>query len=285
MVPAPFNGVTRHMLNRKTTQLVRSLTGAAAIAGCITCTGCSSNHGSDQVTQQTINKTIVSTPLCDLGVDAGLFPEGQSIHVVTGNLPALMPMAGIAVTRVRCDGALEGRPLQAEPIAPERAALWNQLVNDLARVREFVVLGTLGMDPRGAKNEDLLDAAKAQDCNYCLIYQLVDPFPYSASVRAVLWDTDSRKPLISFNTAIQLPESVVQQCNEDEDMTLRREADASYQVEAELRGMVRDTLWDMAGKTEPNEGPTSRPNPWKTDQPILPRDDYRYRRYLMRGGE
>lgn len=272
------------MLNRNSTQIVRSLAGAAVISGCVTWTGCSSNQNSERVAQQAPAKTIVTTPLCDLGVDAGLFPDAESIHVVSGDLPALMPMAGIAVIRVRCDGAIEGRPLQAEPIAPERAALWNQLVNDLARVREFVVLGTLGMDPRGAKNDDLLDAAKAQDCNYCLIYQLVDPFPNSASVRAVLWDTDTRKPLVSFNTAIQLPESVVQQCNEDEDMSLRREGDASFQVEAELRGMVRDTLWDMAAKTSPNEGPTSRPNPWKTDQPILPRDDYRYRRYLMQGG-
>ncbi len=269
------------MPNRASNRVICSIYAAAAIG----IAGCSSNENHQQIEQKAPAPTIVTTPLCDLGIDSTSFPADSGTHVLSGDLPALKPMAGIAVARVRCEGDSAGRPLQVEPISAERAALWVQLVSDLARVREIVVLGTLSMDPRGVVQNEILDAARAQECNYCLIFQMVDPIPSAASIRAVLWDTESKNALIAFQAAIQLPQAIVEKCSEDEEVKLLREADASYQVEAELRGLVRDALWDMAARTASDQGPTSRPNPWKTDQPILPRDNYRNRHYFFRGGE
>lgn len=249
-------------------------------------TGCSSHDKQPSIEQHIAAPatTPTSSEFCDLGVDANLFKNDTPTRVLAGDQPALLPAAAIAVARVHCDGGATGRSLQIETIAPERAAFWNQLVGDLAGVREMVVLRTLGMDPRGVTHKEILQAARGQECNYCLIFQIDDFVHTTAQVRAVLWNVDDGAALVTFNSHVTLPDSVVALCSEDEDMAFHREADASYQVEAELRKLVRDTLWDMAAKTTPADGPTSRPNPWKTDQPILPRDDYRYRRYFMQGG-
>lgn len=251
---------------------------AGVLAGC---------NGSERTSHdmQAVSPPVAHGEMCSLGVDESFFSPETPIRITGGNLPALQSIAAIAVARVRCDGSASDRALQVESIAPERGAFWNQMLSELSSVREVVVLRTLGLDPRGVSLREILQAARGQECNYCLLFQIDDFQPTSAEVRAVLWNVDDGAALVAFNTSVQVSQAVIEKCSDDEDMLHRREADASYLVEAELRRMVRDTFWDMAARTAPGEGPTSRPNPWKTDQPILPRDDYRYRRYFMRSGE
>jgi len=246
--------------------------------------GCNQGEG-DSHEVQVVTQVVAHSEMSNLGVDGSLFSPDTPIRAISGNLPALQSVAAIAVARIRCDGNASDRPLQVEPLAPERGAFWNQILGDLSNVREVAVLGTLGLDPRGVSLKEILQAARGQECNYCLLFQIDDFQPTSAHVRAVLWNVDDGAALVAFNTSVQLSQVVIEKCSDDEDLLHRRMADASYQVEAELRRMVHDTFWDMAARTAPGDGPASRPNPWKTDQPILPRDDYRYRRYFLRGGE
>lgn len=273
------------MVNRKPAHLACPSGVAVLVVLSASWIGCHSHDRQPTIGQFTAAPAPRSSDFCDLGVDAGLFSADAPIRIVNGNLPALLPTAAVAVARVHCDGGASNRALQIVPIAPERAVFWNQLVSELSSVRETVVMRTLGMDPRGVSCKEILQAARGQECNYCLIFQIDDFLPATAAVRAVLWNAEEGTALVTFNTRIQLSDSILAACSDDEDMAFRREADASYQAEAELRLLVHDTLWDMAARSTPTEGPTSRPNPWKTDQPILPRDDYRYRRYFLRSGE
>lgn len=255
------------------------------LIGCGLPFGCSQGGRGSAAKVKTISAPVASGDMCDLGVDGSLFTRETPIRVVGGTLPALQSIAAIGVARVHCDGGASERALQIESIAPERGALWNQVLSNLSGVREVVPIQTLGLDPRGVGPKEILQAAREQECNYCLIFQIDDFMPSTAAIRAVLWSVDDGAALVAFNSSAQLSQAVIEQVSDDDKYAHRREADASYQVEAELRRMVHDTIWDMAARTAPDQGPTSRPNPWKTDQPILPRDDHRYRRYFLRSGE
>jgi len=255
----------------------------AALAAAGLSAGCRSSSSQSVVESNPPLSSPVPPQMCNLGVDPSSLSNAEGALLLSGELPAIQPPCGIAIARVECHGSNAQRPLGIEPIAPERAAFWNQLVADLPGVREVLVLRTLGMDPRGIAVNDLLRAARNQDCTYLLIYRIADDANNSAVVQAVLWSLEPERAVVAFNTSIELPASVIEKCS-DSDYRHLRECDASYQVEAELRQLVRDTLWDMAAKSRTGDGPTSRPNPWKSDQPILPRDDSRYRRYFMRSG-
>ncbi len=267
---------------------IRSIAPRLACLLCVglTAAGCHSHAQSNTVAEATVepHPSWSDTTPCNLGIESGSFQPSQSTHVLGGELRAIQPPCAIAIARVSCDGTSSEKPLQIEPIAPERSAFWNQLVSDLPGVREITVLRTLSMDPRGIAVKDLLREARNQECNLCLVFAIDESDPNSAAVRAVLWDAETGTPRVAFNSSIHLPPSAVEKVSDDSEMRQRRDCDASYQVEGTLRQLVRDTLWDMAAKSSPGDGPTTRPNPWKSDQPILPRDDYRYRRSIMRSG-
>lgn len=269
--------------NRRTPRTVLPILALLATLGAAS-VACQSHDTSDLIMASEVSTETPMAPAtsCDLGADASSFAAATPTRLLAGELPAIQPPCGIAIARVACTDREPNRALQVEPIAPERAAFWNQLVADLPGVREVSVLRTLGMDPRGIAMTDLLREARNQDCSYLLVFRIVEPDAASAIIQAVLWSVEPAHAVVAFNSDIRLPEAVIQKCS-DSDTRMLRECDPSYQVEGELRLLVRDTLWDMAARSRPEDSPTTRPNPWKTDQPILPRDEYRFRQFMRSG--
>lgn len=209
----------------------------------------------------------------DLGVAEGVMPDRGARILEKASTRGRFP-AGVSVVRVAAfvgeDGAR--RYLEAEPMAVDRAVYWNHVFDDLPPIREVAVLRSLGIDPRGGSASDFLRESLNVDCDLCLIYAWVLDTPEDGEFAAVLWDARGKKPLATYRATARLPESVRKACLKHEHGASRLCA-AEFIAEAELRRMVRDTMWDLVAHDGPSA--TTQPSPWRTEEPMWPRD-YEY---------
>lgn len=209
----------------------------------------------------------------DLGVPANVFPSLGAKDLDTTKSVGRFP-TGLSIVQVTAQiNDAERRSLQIETTAVERTAYWNELLSDLPVLREIRIQRTMALDPRGSKYGELLRKAAVEDCNLCLIYAKSPSEEADAEYVAALWDSLNRQPLAVYRATMTIPHCEREEPKDDEHPRPKRRVwirEADFRAEAELRQMVRDTMWDLAARDQFDA--TTQPSPWKTDRPLLPRD-------------
>lgn len=218
----------------------------------------------------------------DLGAKSDkLAPEGRHVwdeSASSGRFPGGVAIAQVAAGERPTDGI---RLLHAESMPTERGVLWGHLFDELPAVREVVLVERYGLDPRGFGYREVLRRAGTMSCGLCLIYARIDDTAYHAEYVAALFDTASEMLLITYRVPIEL---TLADCDGDEkafeEGRLKKEwlFEADFRAEADLRRMVREDIWSMATRDKPA---STQPNPWKSDQPLLPRDLGRWKFLLL----
>ncbi|HKQ47024.1 MAG TPA: hypothetical protein VJZ71_03015 [Phycisphaerae bacterium] len=241
--------------------LVAFIVLAAASSG-----GCTSHACMDEFS---VELDTVSLGPEDLGATSEQFAIGGR-HIdaspSTGRFPA-----GLAVAKVvsRADGAAT-RNLRISEMPTDQVAYWNGLLDSLPPVREVAVLKGQGLDPRGTAWSEILREAARIDCRLCLIYGRWERGEGDADLIGVLCDARESRTLSAFRVPI-----VFDDVRYDDEQDRRPPegvlSPAEYDAEAELRGLVRDAVWDLAKRDEPTT--TTQPSPWQTDDWLSPRDD------------
>ena len=188
---------------------------------------------------------------------------------------AMMP-TGLAVAQVvTCMDEDGRRSLRMVGPPTQRAALWNQMLDDMPAIREVALLHRIGMDPRGTDWRTILRDAAQADCGLCVIYCRFVDTDADAEYWGVLFDSISQKPIATFNAPFTFhpPETEKHHRNED-DKPWACEADV--RAEAKLRTLIRDSVWDFASQRGRTSDPTTtQPNPWNNSNSLSPRDGSR----------
>ena len=184
---------------------------------------------------------------------------------------------GISVVRVAAamDEKNARRYLRVAEMPQESAVYWSHLWDDLPPIREVTPLTTQGLDPRGARYEDLLRESVDIDCDLCVVYARIEDTDADAELVAVLWDAANHEAMAAFRVPVTLTEEVREACEKSH----RGGAwlsEAEFRAEADLRRLVRDAMWDLVAKDQ--AAPTTQPSPWQDYLPLFPRDYDRFRR-------
>jgi len=223
---------------------------------------------------------VVSIRSADLGVSSEASARVGAILLNAEPSVGRFP-AGICVVRVEAlqPGADRQRDLRVSQLPAQHAVYWNLLFDDLPSIREVVFLGNPGLDPRGYRWLELLEAASQHECSLCVLYAEREVTDADAEYYGVLWDTQAVQALATFRIPVILPEEYATSEQEDADdrdddvkIAMR---EARFRAEQDFRRTVRDTLWDLAKR----DGAvlTTQPNPWRNGVPLFPRDYERYR--------
>ncbi len=223
-----------------------------------------------------VNENQVCIRPGDLGVPPEVFDrEGRTVlddAPSVGRFPT-----GLAVVAVKAvvNHDEQRRSLRIDELANHSAVYWMHLWDDLPPVREVIRLRTLGIDPRGATVQDLLRESQRNNCGLCLIVGTVEELDSDTGLVAALWDAVTQKPLAFYRTTVVLPDEIREQYAKPVQHG-RYTDEARYRAEADLRLLVRDTLWDLAEADRPREGVES--SPWQDYVPLYPGDYDRMRK-------
>jgi len=224
---------------------------------------------------------IVSIVPADLGVDAKAAQEQGSSPGDEAESQGRFPSAVAVVQVSACMRASDGvRLLHVADTATERKVHWGHAMDQLAPVREVVFMDQYGLDPRGFQHRDLLRSALDAECTLCLIFARVEDTELHAEYVGALWDAAGVRLLATYRVPVLLtPLDVDEQDEMEKDGQLKEKwlYEADFRAEADLRRLVRDDIWDLALRDQPA---STRPSPWRTDNPLLPRDRGRWR-YLL----
>jgi hypothetical protein len=213
------------------------------------------------------------TKTLDETKSAGRFPAGLAVVQVVTNAEEEELEAGTSPAK---PGLLVAHT------ANERRAYWNDLLGDLPALREVRLLRSTALDPRGTQCRDILRRSVTEHCNLCLIYAQASSTEADSEYIASLWDAAAGQPLAVYRAPVTIPHCERQYGHSsdskdagshDKHAQARHETwfqEADFRAEADLRRMVRDSIWDLASRDQTK--PTTEPNPWQTDRPILPRD-------------
>jgi hypothetical protein len=218
-----------------------------------------------------VHEETAAVSAADLGVeDSALVPGCRTIEAVpsSGRFPTGLSVAFVEAVADENGGQ---RHLRLAETTEPRKVRWVRTLEDLPSLREVRMLRTYGFDPRSADFRRLLESSIASDCGLCLIYAQAPDTQADAEFVAVLWDAASEKSLAAFRVPAVLPLEVRRKYNANQEKDLGRlRAKAQLQAEADLRRLVRDTLWDLVAKD--GDLSTTQPNPWQADLPLFPRD-------------
>jgi hypothetical protein len=230
---------------------------------------------------------VVFIKAADLGVpDSAMTGSGVNVldtQASAGRFPAGLSVVQVAAAMNEKDA---GRHLQVEPLTPHGGVYWSQIMEDLPPIREVRVLRTYGHDPRGTDRSALLQSSLESDCGLCVIFAKIEDTDADAEFVGVLWDATTDKALATYRVPLVLPDDVRERYEDDDEDDIDYEAlyaEAEFRAECDLRRLVRNTLWDLVERDA--RAATTQPNPWKTDNPVFPRDHYshpRFRRLLER---
>lgn len=197
--------------------------------------------------------TMSASASADGGRTVGRFPSGLSVARVTAIADVTDP----------------SRRLRSEAMLVERAAYWNQMMDNLPPVREVTVLRQMGIDPRGVSRGDFLHESTRIDCRFCLLFGKADEDVGAPVLLGALWDAPSVRPIAAYRVPVLVDEAkLLEADDETKRQAILNAAEAS--AEHQLRTQVRDTLWDLSRLDEPEA--TTQPSPWRTDDVLLPRD-------------
>jgi hypothetical protein len=212
---------------------------------------------------------IVPIEANDLGVPpAAIMKPGRNdldAEPSTGRFPC-----GLSVARVNATGHADEpeHTLQLVSAGDYHDAPWIRAMQDLPMVREVTMLGNYGLDPRGTDWRRFLQLSLHVECDLCFLYAEVLETGADAEFVGVLWDAVAEKALAAYRVPAVIPwgDRLVY---EEKKQYLGLRSDAEGRAMAELRHLVRNTILDIAGRDSESD---IRPNPWKTDMPLLPRD-------------
>ncbi len=223
------------------------------------------------------NEDIVCITAVDLGVPQEAIADAKHESLDSSPSTARFP-TGVSVVRVvaAMNEKDARRYLRIAEMPQESAVYWGHLWDDLSPVRCVTMLGTLGLDPRGAIYEDLLKESTNADCGLCVIYARIDDTDADADFAAVLWDAANRKALSAFRVPVTLS---------DEDREVSEKAhrggpwvsEAEFRAEADLRKLIRNALWDLVAIDQESQIPQH--SPWQEYLPLFPRDYDRFRQF------
>lgn len=206
----------------------------------------------------------------DLGLTGDQFGTNGGKHVDSSPSKGRFP-AGLAVAKVVSKAAgAPSKNLRISETPPDQIAYWNGLLDSLPPVREVAILKSQGLDPRGATWDEILREAVRIDCNLCVVYGRWERDAGEADLIGILCDARRSTTLCVFRVPLVLDAA---RYEEEEDRG-RHEGvltPAEYDAEAELRGLVRDAVWDLAKRDEPTA--TTQPSPWQDDDWLSPRND------------
>lgn len=226
-----------------------------------------------------VSEDTVAVQAVDLGVDDSTLDEvGVKVldtEPTVGRFPT-----GLTVVRVEAFSREEAqeRRLRLVSIPDYRGVYWGRVTQDLPGLREVRLQCTYGLDPRGTDWRGLLKSSLQSNCALCLVYTYVDNTKADAEVAGVLWDAVLEKAVAAFRVPIVLsPE--VRMKYEKKEQFVRLRSDAEFRAESELRRLVRDTIWDLT--TRDGEMAARQPNPWQTNQLVIPRDLHRNIRIFL----
>ncbi|MEK6643347.1 MAG: hypothetical protein AABZ08_05510 [Planctomycetota bacterium] len=216
---------------------------------------------------------ICVTPV-DLGVTHDQLPPSGAKELdktpTIGRFPT-----GISVVRINAvtDSDSTTHHIQLASMTVERSAYWNQLLDDFPALREVTMHRMTGLDPRGIQHKALLKKSVQNDCGLCLIYARVKETDADAEYVGVIWDATTEKALTSYRIPVTIAECRREEVEDDSHPKPKHKVwleEADFRAEADLRQLVRYSIWDMAQRD--GFEPTTQPNPWQTDRPVYPRD-------------
>ncbi|MCK6457101.1 MAG: hypothetical protein L6Q92_11300 [Phycisphaerae bacterium] len=204
----------------------------------------------------------------DLGPSESNYPANGGRILDAGETAGRFPCA-VAVARVirhEVDGGEQDR-LMVVPISDARGATWNQLMDTLPSIREFVLLGVYGLPVTGCTVDQILDEARRASCRLCLIYAQNGDAATDCELLGVLWDAIGPKPIATFRTSAEVRLDANHRCKSDgkHDHRLCR---AEYVATRELESAVQRALWTLAERDRPVT--TTQPNPWESHRPTSP---------------
>ncbi|HWL95508.1 MAG TPA: hypothetical protein VNT79_18460 [Phycisphaerae bacterium] len=203
---------------------------------------------------------VVTVSAEDFGVAGGSFSRAGAATPLTEPAAGQFP-AGLCIARVEAFlGESGDRRLRPQPLPEQHAIHWNHLLDDLPAVREIVFLRQPGLDPRGCRRDDILDAARANACDLCLIYARVEDSEADAEYVGVLCDTRSKTPIAAVRAPVVLPIEIAEELKQAPDCDVET-GESDYRSEQEFRRLVRDLIWDLAKKDV--SASELRESPWK----------------------
>ena len=217
----------------------------------------------------------VSVAASDLGVEHATFDRAGVQRLIAEPTRGQFP-SGLCVARVEAFmTAADARRLRLLPLPSQHAIYWNHLLDGLPAVREIVLLREPGIDPRGCDRDEILEAAKSNACELCLIYARVDETDADAEYVGVLWNTRSRTPIATVRAPVVLPMDVAKKMKQAPDCDVQI-GESDFRSEQDFRRLTRDLLWDLA--RQDLESATREESPWKNYIPPMPPmfDRYRY---------
>lgn len=237
---------------------------------------CGCTHKNQAHYTPVVNENQVCLRPDDLGVPPEAFTkEGRTIldpSPSVGRFPTGLAVVGVKAV-VNHDH--RQRSLHIDELADHSTVYWMHLWDDLPPIREVIRLRTLGIDPRGTAVSDLLREARGNNCGLCLIVGTIEDVDADACLVAALWDAVNQKPLSFYRTAVMLPDEIREEYSKPVRHG-RYTDEAKFRAEADLRLLVRDTLWDMTQTDRPREA--TEPSPWQDYVPLFPSDYDRVRR-------
>ncbi len=264
---------------RNRRRLVPLLVAASITASCLIPSGCASPEPKYEVT---VDEDAVCVKAKDLGVPARSFADSGRRRLEERPSVNRFP-AGVSVVRVAAmmDEQAAHRHLRVAEMARHSAVYWNHLWDDLPPIREVSMLRTLGLDPRGARYQDILRESINANCDLCLIYADVADTNAHAELVAVLWDAANHLALETFRVPVTLPDEVLEEYKESEGGG-RWVDEAEHRAETDLRLLVRNAMWDIVMRDQATA--TTQQSPWRQYLPML-QDKYDRLRQIERALE
>ena len=235
-----------------------------------------------QINYQTLGEQeeqVASIEANDLGVAPSAIMEVGRKNLDTQPTKGRFP-TGLSVVRV--DAATRGDEpehfLRISQVEEYLNAYLFQAMQDLAMLREVIMLTTYGLDPRGADWRSVLESSVRNDCGLCLMYAEIYETSADAELVGVLWDARNEMALATYRAPVMVPlDTRLRYEKKKKYVGLKPEAEKLAMTE--LQRLVRETIWDVAARDSASA--TTQPDPWQIDQPLYPREFYRYRRILL----
>lgn len=220
-------------------------------------------------------ETLAVLP-ADLGIpdSAATLPGEHPIDTTrsTGRFPA-----GLSIAKVTAILAGNGTDRRLKPgdMPIERAAYWNQVMDNLPPIREVTQLRELGIDPRGADYADFLRESTNINCNLCLLYGHSEEPNGDAVLVGALWDARRNQAIAAYRVPIVVDYALIEDESDENDRRFAYQT-AEAQAELDLRNMVRNSLWGLV-ETD-SKDTTTQPSPWRNEDTLYPRDQNPFRR-------
>jgi hypothetical protein len=221
--------------------------------------------------QAAIEEDEVTATPADLGIARNIVvPVAHYGRGDGSEMQAMLPTGLAVVQVVTCMNEEGHRNLRIVGPPTHRGVYWNQLLDDMAAIREVALLHRIGLDPRGTDWRAILRDAAEAECGLCVIYCRYNETDADAEYWGVLFDSIAQKPLVSFSAPFNLRPPVTEEDHGSEDDKIWA-CEADVRAETKLRQLIRDSVWDFAAQRGRRDT-TTQPNPWNTGEPLSPRN-------------